>query len=390
MNSHSYLTFIMSRVLIIFTLLMLVLANSVIGEDSSGATQESSRDIGTFVKNPLDTSSFINLATGELTYMYALSDFSVLGGLSLTPSLTYTQSSTKREYNRLINAKESVDTGNPNCPNGLIMADFGDLTGGLSSYCDGGSAGHVYYYTPPPSHSDMGMGWSLKSFGYITHERKRESGENYDEYNVVLADGSSSELIQIDENQDIWRLNNNPYYEVVLHRTYLGSVHHDLATICSTPGEPYCMAWPFDDEDIYDDIWWEIIAPDKTKYVFDVASTSRKSGVTYEAAGVLRPTKYYKDFYRWDMAYIDPEGNSANRIMFNYENALPNLVGSQYELDSSRDQIIKDFIKVTPLRKAGKPSDIANAILFLASDVTAGYITGIVLNVDGGLLLPAL
>ena len=39
----------------------------------------------------------------------------------------------------------------------------------------------------------------------------------------------------------------------------------------------------------------------------------------------------------------------------------------------------------TPLKKAGDPEDIANAVLFLASD-EAKYITGASLDVNGGVL----
>ncbi|MFZ7943471.1 MULTISPECIES: 3-oxoacyl-ACP reductase FabG [Bacillaceae] len=40
----------------------------------------------------------------------------------------------------------------------------------------------------------------------------------------------------------------------------------------------------------------------------------------------------------------------------------------------------------TPLRRLGKPEDIASAYLFLASD-DAGYINGTILSVDGGLVV---
>lgn len=40
--------------------------------------------------------------------------------------------------------------------------------------------------------------------------------------------------------------------------------------------------------------------------------------------------------------------------------------------------------RLLPLRKLGRPRDIANAIVFLASDVAAGHITGQVLSVSGG------
>jgi 3-oxoacyl-[acyl-carrier protein] reductase len=50
-------------------------------------------------------------------------------------------------------------------------------------------------------------------------------------------------------------------------------------------------------------------------------------------------------------------------------------------------QKVLDFMKdKTPLRKLGKPQDIAAAYLFLASD-EASYINGTILSVDGGLVI---
>ena len=45
-------------------------------------------------------------------------------------------------------------------------------------------------------------------------------------------------------------------------------------------------------------------------------------------------------------------------------------------------EIIEPMIRQIPLRRLGKPEDIANAFVFLASD-EASYITGVMLSVDG-------
>lgn len=51
------------------------------------------------------------------------------------------------------------------------------------------------------------------------------------------------------------------------------------------------------------------------------------------------------------------------------------------------DELSAQIEKGIPLGALGKPEDIANAMLFLASDL-AGYITGQTIIVDGGALLP--
>lgn len=48
------------------------------------------------------------------------------------------------------------------------------------------------------------------------------------------------------------------------------------------------------------------------------------------------------------------------------------------------EQMIQPLINAIPLRRVGEPEDIANAFLFLASDM-AGYVTGEVLSVDGAM-----
>ncbi len=47
------------------------------------------------------------------------------------------------------------------------------------------------------------------------------------------------------------------------------------------------------------------------------------------------------------------------------------------------DQLEK-IAKALPLKKVGRPKDVANAVLFLASNAVAGHVTGQVLSVSGG------
>ena len=56
------------------------------------------------------------------------------------------------------------------------------------------------------------------------------------------------------------------------------------------------------------------------------------------------------------------------------------------EMTAKLDEATVDaWRKAIPLRRGGTPEDIANACVFLASDMSA-YITGQTLNVDGGML----
>ncbi len=49
------------------------------------------------------------------------------------------------------------------------------------------------------------------------------------------------------------------------------------------------------------------------------------------------------------------------------------------------EKVVDEWRKAIPLKRGGTPEDIANACLFLASDLSA-YVTGQVLSVDGGML----
>ena len=50
--------------------------------------------------------------------------------------------------------------------------------------------------------------------------------------------------------------------------------------------------------------------------------------------------------------------------------------------ESVKEKALSDI----PLGRAGQPEDVANAVLFLASE-QASYITGQVVHVDGGMVM---
>ena len=53
--------------------------------------------------------------------------------------------------------------------------------------------------------------------------------------------------------------------------------------------------------------------------------------------------------------------------------------------DSLSEDVINSWKESIPLKRGGNPSDVGNACVFLASDMSS-YITGQVLHVDGGML----
>ena len=80
---------------------------------------------------------------------------------------------------------------------------------------------------------------------------------------------------------------------------------------------------------------------------------------------------------------------SAAREMAPYSvtvNAIaPGFIKS--DMTEKLTEEIKDNIKSSiPMRKIGEPKDVANLVKFLANDET-GYITGQVINVDGGMVM---
>jgi NAD(P)-dependent dehydrogenase (short-subunit alcohol dehydrogenase family) len=74
-------------------------------------------------------------------------------------------------------------------------------------------------------------------------------------------------------------------------------------------------------------------------------------------------------------AELGPYGIRCNAV-------APGLIWSRFV--EKYEQELSHFRDATPLRRFGSSNDIVEAILFLASDQRAGFITGETLNVSGG------
>lgn len=107
-----------------------------------------------------------------------------------------------------------------------------------------------------------------------------------------------------------------------------------------------------------------------------IINTSSMVGTQGQPSGVAYPTsKFAVNGLTLSLAReLAPKGVRVNAV-------APGITHTDM-VDVLPDELIKPLIAAVPLGRMGEPDDIANAFLFLASDM-ASYITGTVLPVDG-------
>ena len=97
-----------------------------------------------------------------------------------------------------------------------------------------------------------------------------------------------------------------------------------------------------------------------------------------QPSGVAYPTsKSAVNGLTWSLAReLGPSGIRVNAV-------APGITKTDM-VAALPEQMIKPLINAIPIRRIGEPEDIANAFLFLASDM-ASYVTGEILSVDGAM-----
>jgi 3-oxoacyl-[acyl-carrier protein] reductase len=85
---------------------------------------------------------------------------------------------------------------------------------------------------------------------------------------------------------------------------------------------------------------------------------------------------------------LGPRGILVNGIMpgWTLTDRVSQLVKDRARRENrSEDEIINDIVKDVPLRRMANPEEVANVIIFLASNL-ATYVTGALIPVDGGII----
>lgn len=107
-----------------------------------------------------------------------------------------------------------------------------------------------------------------------------------------------------------------------------------------------------------------------------ILNTSSMVSITGQPSGIAYPTsKFAVNGFTLSLAReLGPKGIRVNAV-------APGITNTDM-MQAVPKEVIDPLIARIPLKRLGEPGDIANAFVFLASDM-ADYITGVVLSVDG-------
>jgi 3-oxoacyl-[acyl-carrier protein] reductase len=119
----------------------------------------------------------------------------------------------------------------------------------------------------------------------------------------------------------------------------------------------------------------------KAGAIVNVTSQAARTGGSV-GIGVYASTKAYISTYTRALAKeVAGEGIRVNAVS-------PGVIDTPIHHGLTSPELMAQFVSTIPMKRLGAPQECAGAILFLASEDLASYVTGQILEVNGGLIMP--
>lgn len=116
-------------------------------------------------------------------------------------------------------------------------------------------------------------------------------------------------------------------------------------------------------------------------FVINTSSIAARNGAS-NGAGIYGSSKSFVSNVTRGMAKeFVPYGVRVNAVS-------PGVIATPFHERYSTDEQMKAMVATIPQGRAGVAADCVGAYLFLSSDVLSGYVTGQVIEVNGGQLMP--
>jgi len=118
-----------------------------------------------------------------------------------------------------------------------------------------------------------------------------------------------------------------------------------------------------------------------TGCVINLTSQAARTGAS-SGAGVYASTKAYVSTYTKALAKeLAAEGIRVNAI-------APGVIDTPFHHGQTSPELLDALTKAIPMGRLGTAQECAGTALFLASEELSGYITGQIIEVNGGFLMP--
>jgi 3-oxoacyl-[acyl-carrier protein] reductase len=119
----------------------------------------------------------------------------------------------------------------------------------------------------------------------------------------------------------------------------------------------------------------------KSGTIINVTSIAARSGGSAGASIYAGAKGFVSSFTRTLAREVANHGIRVNAVS-------PGTIHTAFHERHSTPEKLEATRNLIPMARLGRPEDCAGTFLFLASDAAAGYLTGQVIEVNGGQLMP--